>query len=88
MPYSTRKFIRSEKARIRRQFFDQKKQQELIAELYNKISGKTPVPVKETETAGVVKAVKEKQGTKNKEEKTKNKEQKTKNKEQKTKSKK
>ncbi|MEK7665065.1 MAG: hypothetical protein AAB361_02915 [Patescibacteria group bacterium] len=40
MNYSNKKFIRLEKARIRRQFFDPKKQQELIAELYNKILSK------------------------------------------------
>jgi hypothetical protein len=35
---SVRKFIRLEKARIRRQFFDVKKQEELIKEVYNKIN--------------------------------------------------
>jgi len=34
---SVRKFIRSEKARIRRQFFDVKKQEELIKEVYLKL---------------------------------------------------
>lgn len=53
MPYSTRKFIRLEKARIRRQFFDPKKQQELIAELYNKMSGIA------TKEAGAIKETKE-----------------------------
>lgn len=38
MNSSTRKFIRVEKARIRRQFLDVKKQQELIKEMYNKLS--------------------------------------------------
>lgn len=38
MPNSTRKFIRTQKAQIRRQFFDVKKQQEQIALLYKKIS--------------------------------------------------
>jgi len=40
---STRKFIRSEKARIRRQFLDFKKQEELITELYKKILGSSKV---------------------------------------------
>ena len=34
---SDRKHIRTEKARIRRQFFDRKKQAELITELYKKM---------------------------------------------------
>ena len=34
---SVRKFIRLEKARIRRQFLDYKKQEELIKEMYNKL---------------------------------------------------
>ena len=38
MPKSIRKFIRTEKARIRRQFLDAKKQEELIKEMYNKLS--------------------------------------------------
>ena len=38
MPKSTRKFIRTEKARIRRQFLDIKKQEELIKEVYDKIN--------------------------------------------------
>lgn len=37
MAPSTKKFIRREKARIRRQFFDVKKQKEAIKEVYNKI---------------------------------------------------
>ena len=37
LPNSTRKFIRSEKARIRRQFLDYKKQEEAITNMYNKI---------------------------------------------------
>lgn len=36
MPNSVRKFIRSQKAQIRRQFWDIKKQEELIKELYKK----------------------------------------------------
>ena len=35
---SVKKFIRSEKARIRRQFFDVKKQDELIKEVYNRVN--------------------------------------------------
>ena len=35
--YSDRKHIRTEKARIRRQFLDAKKQAELITELYKKM---------------------------------------------------
>ena len=37
LPSSTRKFIRSEKARIRRQFLDYKAQEEAIANMYNKL---------------------------------------------------
>lgn len=36
LPRSTRKFIRLEKARIRAQFFDIKKQEEMIRELYGR----------------------------------------------------
>jgi len=36
LPKSIRKFIRKEKARIRREVLDLKKQQELINELYKK----------------------------------------------------
>lgn len=35
---STKKFIRTQKAQIRRQFWDVKKQEELIKEMYNKIT--------------------------------------------------
>jgi len=35
---SVKKFIRSQKAQIRRQFWDIKKQEELIKEMYNKIN--------------------------------------------------
>lgn len=38
LPKSVRKFIRIEKARIRREFLDLKKQKELINELYLRIS--------------------------------------------------
>ncbi|MBI3337671.1 MAG: hypothetical protein HY005_03610 [Candidatus Staskawiczbacteria bacterium] len=37
LPNSTRKFIRFEKARIRRQFLDYKAQEEAIANMYSKI---------------------------------------------------
>ncbi len=40
MPKSVRKFIRSEKARIRRQILDIKKQEEEIAKLYEKFNKK------------------------------------------------
>lgn len=36
LPKSLRKFIRKEKARIRREILDLKKQEELIKELYKK----------------------------------------------------
>lgn len=47
LKYSDRKFIRTEKARIRRQFLDTKKQEELITELYQRILGKKVVLPKE-----------------------------------------
>ena len=37
MPKSLRKFIRQEKARIRREVLDLEKQEELVGELYQKI---------------------------------------------------
>ncbi|OGZ66934.1 MAG: hypothetical protein A3D34_02100 [Candidatus Staskawiczbacteria bacterium RIFCSPHIGHO2_02_FULL_33_16] len=37
---STRRFIRSEKARIRTQFLDFKKQEEMIAQMYSKLNKK------------------------------------------------
>ncbi|MFH1462713.1 MAG: hypothetical protein ABIG08_03420 [bacterium] len=40
MPNSIRKFIRSEKARIRREVLDVKKQKELIEEVYQKLTRK------------------------------------------------
>jgi len=36
LPKSAKKYIRKEKARIRRQFFDIKEQEELIKKLYQK----------------------------------------------------
>ena len=38
MSKSIRKFIRKQKAQIRRQFWDVKKQEELIKEMYNKLN--------------------------------------------------
>jgi hypothetical protein len=38
LPKSIRKFIRTQKAQIRRQFWDVKKQEELIKEMYNKLN--------------------------------------------------
>jgi hypothetical protein len=35
---SVKKFIRTQKAQIRRQFLDTKKQEEAIKELYNKLN--------------------------------------------------
>jgi len=43
MPKSIRIFIRNEKARIRRQFFDIKKQEELIQKLYENTRNTKPV---------------------------------------------
>jgi len=41
LPKSIRKFIRQEKARIRREVLDIAKQRELIAQLYSKFLSKT-----------------------------------------------
>ena len=46
LPKSTRKFIRLEKARIRAQFFDFIKQEEMIKELYNKFISQPIVEIK------------------------------------------
>ena len=43
MPKSTRKFIRTQKARIRRQFFDIKKQEAEITELYKRVNGEPQI---------------------------------------------
>ena len=40
MSKSIRKFVREQKAQIRRQFFDAKKQEEMIKEMYNKLGQK------------------------------------------------
>ena len=37
-PKSVKKYIRTQKALIRRQFFDTKKQEEMIAEMYKKLN--------------------------------------------------
>jgi len=41
IPKSLRKFIRKEKARIRREFFDLKEQKKLISNLYKKPNKKS-----------------------------------------------
>ena len=41
MPKSLRKFIRKEKARIRREFLDIEEQEELIKQLYKKVKQKS-----------------------------------------------
>jgi len=38
LPKSIRKFVRTQKAQIRRQFWDVKKQEESIKEMYNKLN--------------------------------------------------
>jgi hypothetical protein len=67
MPHSVRKFIRTEKARIRRQFLDVKRQDEEIIQLYKRlINDPTAEKVKEVivkkaaPKAKAKKAVKEK----------------------------
>lgn len=45
-PKSIKKFIRREKAQIRRQFFDAKKQNEMISDIYNNILEQVKQPVK------------------------------------------
>ena len=60
MPNSVKKFIRMQKAQIRRQFWDTKKQGEIIGAMYRKISGQQNPEEKLAEEL----AVKEKQNTK------------------------
>ena len=55
LPNSVRKYIRTQKAQIRRQFWDVKKQDEGIAEMYKKISQNT---MGEAKVAKVVKVAK------------------------------
>jgi hypothetical protein len=68
LSHSVRKFICSEKARIRRQFWDIKKQEEMITDLYKNINGlpgaetAKPAPVK----AKAKQAVKSSKNTKKK----------------------
>lgn len=50
LPGSLRKFIRQEKARIRREVLDIKKQEELINELYQKLIKKDENKVSKTAT--------------------------------------
>ncbi len=57
---SVKKFIRMQKAQIRRQFWDTKKQGEMIDTMYRKISGQQNPEEKLAEEL----AVKEKQNTK------------------------
>ncbi len=54
LPRSLRKFIRREKARIRQEVLDLKKQERLINELYQKFL-KAPVIMKEKEEKKLVK---------------------------------
>ncbi len=49
LPKSTRKYIRKEKARLKREFFDFKKREEKINELYAKFGVKTELVKKEKE---------------------------------------
>jgi len=55
LPKSTRKFIRREKARIHQEIFDQKEQNKLINELYQKVikSPKIKERVSETKNKSV-----------------------------------
>ncbi|MEA3453116.1 MAG: hypothetical protein U9Q96_02150 [Patescibacteria group bacterium] len=77
---STRKFIRLEKARIRRGIFDFTKQEEMIQELYKKFEKKTPskkktvAPKKKAvKTAKATKTSKTTKATKKKDSASKNK---------------
>jgi hypothetical protein len=49
LPKSLRKHIRREKARIRREVFDVKQQEELIQKLYQKFTNRKKEKSKETE---------------------------------------
>lgn len=57
---SVRKFIRTQKAQVRRQFWDIKKQNEMIDAMYRKISGTQNAEEKAVEAA----VLKEKQSAK------------------------
>jgi len=45
LPKSLRKYIRKEKARIRREVLDLKEQEQLISELYKKLKRDTNTPM-------------------------------------------
>jgi len=51
MPQSLRKYIRLEKARIRREVLDIKKQEELITELYKKLIKKDENKISKSTTS-------------------------------------
>ena len=57
---SDRKFIRTQKARIRRQFLDFKKQEEMITELYKRLLGNSIVKQQNSQTAAEKKQEKSK----------------------------
>ena len=40
LSHSVKRFVRNQKAQIRRQFLDVKKQEEMIKEMYNKLNPK------------------------------------------------
>ncbi|OGZ65077.1 MAG: hypothetical protein A2812_00735 [Candidatus Staskawiczbacteria bacterium RIFCSPHIGHO2_01_FULL_36_16] len=71
MPQSTKKFIRREKVRIRRQFLDSKKQKEMIDKLYSDILNKPEA--KKEEPKQVKESPKEKQKKEDKAPKVKSK---------------
>lgn len=52
LPKSLRKYIRQEKARIRREVLDIKKQEKLLEELYKKFFEKSPESLKESKKSG------------------------------------
>jgi len=78
LPNSTRKFIRLEKARIRRQFLDYKNQKEAIENMYKKVLNQPIVrKVEEIEPVKLEKKPQEQQNKKTTQKpKTKNKKQK------------
>ncbi len=65
MPRSFKKFIRRQKAAIRRQFLDIKKQEELITELYNKTSSRATKIINTTKEVKQVIVAKKKVGNTN-----------------------
>lgn len=73
---SVKKFIRTQKAQIRRQFFDTKKQREMIATMYRKVSGTQNAEEKAAEAV----ALTDKQNTKKPKNKIKDKKVKSKDK--------